>query len=190
MLNFCRFCHVWDEEKCIQWNLSIADMLYSGHLSVADISLQLTPLSGTNYFELCSNPYTVCDKEDQVQSMQSILVNEFNQSALMQMKNLIENYWVTWYEGLSGPLDALPQTVYIAPLRSGNLSIVDNFFENLWCPLLRGFTAFKDIIMKIYFHASINLLFVIQRLGNENRWMRLFQRNFYIQNSQNSETSY
>ena len=36
--------------------------------------------------------YTVCDKENQVQSMQSITDNEFNQSALIQMKNLIENY--------------------------------------------------------------------------------------------------
>ena len=35
---------------------------------------------------------TVCDKEDQVQSIQSIPDNEFNQLVLMQMKNLIENY--------------------------------------------------------------------------------------------------
>ena len=36
--------------------------------------------------------FSVCDKKDQVQSMQYIPVNEFNQSALIQMKNLIENY--------------------------------------------------------------------------------------------------
>ena len=38
------------------------------------------------------NNLTVCDKEDQVQSMESIPVNEFNKSALIQMTNLTENY--------------------------------------------------------------------------------------------------
>ena len=36
--------------------------------------------------------FSVCDKEDQVQSMQSIPVNKLNQPALIQMKNLIENH--------------------------------------------------------------------------------------------------
>ena len=43
-----------------------------------------------NSLSICA--ITVCDKEDQVQSMQSIPVYEFIQSALMQMKNFIENY--------------------------------------------------------------------------------------------------
>ena len=44
------------------------------------------------YMSFLAPAFSVCDKEDQVQSMQSIPVNEFNQSALIQMKNLIENY--------------------------------------------------------------------------------------------------
>ena len=44
------------------------------------------------YMSFLAPAFSVCDKEDQVQSMQYIPVNEFNQSALIQMKNLIENY--------------------------------------------------------------------------------------------------
>ena len=64
------------------------------------------------YMSFLAPAFSVCDKEDQVQSMQSIPVNEFNQPALIQMKNLIENYSVTWYKGFSGPLDTLSQTVF------------------------------------------------------------------------------
>ena len=58
--------------------------------------------------------------------MQSIPVNEINQSALMQMKNLLENYWVTWYKGFSGPLDALPQTVMLMIRFSDLLDYLDH----------------------------------------------------------------
>ena len=45
--------------------------------------------------------------------MQSIFVDEFSQSTLHKMKSLWENYGVMWRKGLSGPLYALPQTVYV-----------------------------------------------------------------------------
>ena len=69
-----------------QWNLSIADMLYSGHLSIADTS---------------------------------------SRSQLFH---------------------ATVKLLHFEPLSSGHLSIADTFFENRWCPLLRGFTILLAIL--------------------------------------------
>ena len=71
----------------IQWNLSIADMLYIRHLSIAD----------------------------------TILRNQL-------------------YPAMLKPL-------YFEPLYSGHLSIADTFSENQWCPLLRGFTVVKLLVI-------------------------------------------
>ena len=57
----------------------------------------------------CFLGHTVYDKEYQVQPMQFIVVDESNQSALILMKNLRENYGVTWRKGSLGFRYAVPQ---------------------------------------------------------------------------------
>ena len=56
----------------------------------------------------------------------------------------------------------IAKPLYFEPLNSGQLSIKDKFFENQWCPILKGFTVIifvqvtKSLVDNLFNHDIID----------------------------------